>query len=49
MWADGFPDLDFVELLTKVFGKAEGREVSFPNPHTGENSISTVYLAGGTL
>jgi spermidine synthase len=49
MWADGFPDRDFVELLTNVFGKAEGREVSFPNPHTGENSISTVYLAGGTL
>jgi spermidine synthase len=48
MWADGLPDYDFVSLLTKVFGHAEGREVSFPNPHTDGNSISTVYLAGGT-
>jgi spermidine synthase len=49
MWADGLPDRDFVSLLTRVFGHAEGRAVSFPNPHTGGESASTVYLAGGTL
>jgi spermidine synthase len=49
MWADGLPDENFVTLLTEVFGTAEGRKVSFPNPHTGGESTSTVYLAGGTL
>lgn len=49
MWADGLPDANFVSLLSNVFGKAEGRKVSFPNPHTGGESTSTVYLAGGTL
>jgi spermidine synthase len=47
MWADGMPDQDFVSLLTTVFGHAEGRTVTFPNPHTGGESTSTVYLAGG--
>lgn len=49
MWADGLPDPDFAALLRDVFGHAEGRAVSFPNPHTGGESASTVYLAGGTL
>lgn len=49
MWADGLPDAKFVTLLNEVFGTAEGRTVSFPNPHTGGESTSTVYLAGGTL
>jgi spermidine synthase len=49
MWADGLPDHGFVALLNEVFGRAEGRAVSFPNPHTGGESASTVYLAGGTL
>lgn len=49
MWADGLPDRDFVSLLIEVFGNAEGRAVSFQNPHTGGESASTVYLAGGTL
>lgn len=49
MWADGRPNRDFVTLLTKVFGHAEGRDVVFPNPHTGGESTSTVYRAGGTL
>lgn len=49
MWADGLPDPGFVSLLSGVFGKAEGRAVVFPNPHTGGESTSTVYLAGGTL
>lgn len=49
MWADGPPDADFEALLIDVFGKAEGRVVSFPNPHTGGESISAVYIAGGTL
>jgi spermidine synthase len=49
MWADGLPAGEFVGLLTDVFGHAEGREVTFPNPHTGGDSTSTIYLAGGTL
>ena len=49
MWADGLPDAEFVALLRGVFGAAEGRKVVFPNPHTGGESASTVYLAGGKL
>jgi spermidine synthase len=49
MWADGLPDGDFVSLLNDVFGHAEGREVVFPNPHTGGESTSTVYRAGGSI
>lgn len=49
MWADGMPDREFVFLLSRVFGKAEGHAVCFPNPLTGGESTSTVYLAGGTL
>ena len=49
MWADGSPDETFVALLGEVFGKAEGRTVVFPNPHTGGESASAVYLAGGEL
>ena len=49
MWADGLPAAEFVTLLGDVFGNAEGKTVSFPNPHTGGESTSTVYLAGGTL
>ncbi len=49
MWADALPDAEFVALLHEVFGHAEGREVVFANPHTGGESTSTVYLAGGTL
>lgn len=49
MWADDLPDRNFLSLLSEVFDNAEGREVSFANPHTGGESISTVYLAGGTL
>jgi spermidine synthase len=49
MWADGLPDRDFVSLLSDVFGNAEGRTVIFPNPHTGGDSASTVYRAGGEL
>lgn len=47
MWADGAPDPDFERLLATVFGRAEGRTVCFPNPLTGGESSSTVYLAGG--
>ena len=47
MWADGLPDRNFVSLLNDVFGNAEGRAVSFPNPHTGGESASTIYRAGG--
>ena len=49
MWADGLPDPEFVALLIDVFGTADGRTVRFANPHTGGESASTVYLAGGTL
>ncbi|MFU8893211.1 MAG: spermidine synthase [Luteolibacter sp.] len=49
MWADALPDAEFVALLREVFHHAEGREITFPNPHTGGESTSTVYLAGGTL
>jgi len=46
MWADGNPDRDFEALLASVFGRAKGERVTFPNPHTGDESSSTVYLAG---
>ena len=49
MWADGAPDPDFERVLAAVFGRAQGRAVSLPNPLTGGESASTVYLAGGRL
>lgn len=45
MWADGLPDQGFVSLLNGVFVNADGRAVRFPNPHTGGESASTIYLA----
>jgi spermidine synthase len=45
MWSDGAEDPRFTELLGDTFGRAEAEAVSFPNPYTGADSTSTVYLA----
>ncbi len=46
MWADGDPDTEFVQMLTGVFGSAEGCRIEFSNPITEATSASTIYLAG---
>lgn len=45
MWADGQPDEVFQGRLDQVLTGARVHVVSFPNPITGEDSSSTVYIA----
>ena len=45
LWADGSPDEEFVAVLSSVFASREAHVVSFPNPLTGGESSSTVYVA----
>ena len=46
MWADGEPSEAFLSVLAGAFDWAKVTRVSFPNPYTGADSSSTVYLAG---
>ena len=45
MWSDGDPDDVFVAILGTVFTSTELHRVTFPNPYTGSESSSTVYVA----
>jgi len=45
LWSDDPPDTSFLEVLDDVFASASAHVVTFPNPYTGGNSSSTVYLA----
>lgn len=45
LWSNDPPDGEFVHLLDCVFQSSESHTVSFPNPYTGGESSSTVYLA----
>lgn len=44
MWSDGSEDPPFTDLLADTFGWSAAEPVSFPNPYTGGESTSTVYL-----
>lgn len=45
MWADGRPDPNFIDLLSKVFCGARAETISFPNPIRGGESCGAIYLA----
>ncbi len=45
LWADGFPEDSFTDLLGKVFESAWSHTIEFENPLTGGSSEGAVYLA----
>ncbi len=45
LWADGFPEDSFTDLLGQVFDKAWSHTIEFENPLTGGKSEGAVYLA----
>ena len=45
LWSNDLPDDEFMRLLNTVFQSSESHVVTFPNPYTGCESCSTVYLA----
>jgi spermidine synthase len=47
MWSDGGPEAGFLEVIGSVFAKVLAHEVRFPNPITGGESASSVYVGSG--
>lgn len=47
MWSNEPPEGAFLGTLQTVFRRVESHVVSFPNPYTGAESSSTVYIARG--
>jgi spermidine synthase len=45
LWSDDQPDDDYVTAVEEVFASCEAHVVTFPNPHTGGEGSSTVYVA----
>ncbi len=45
LWADGFPEASFTDLLSTVFESSTSHTIEFDNPITGGNSEGTVYVA----
>ena len=45
LWSDDPPDEDYLSVLEAVFASSEAQVVSFPNPLTGGEASSTVYIA----
>jgi spermidine synthase len=45
LWSDDPPDGEFLGVLGNAFGNARAHVVTFPNPVTGGDSASTVYVA----
>lgn len=45
LWSDDPPEEGFMNSLAEVFESCESHIVAFENPHLGEESESTVYLA----
>ncbi len=45
MWSNDPPDTEFTHLLDTVFESSEAHIVTFPNPYSGGESSSTIYLA----
>ena len=44
LWADGRPDVGFVDHLNLVFTSTNGHLVEFDNPVSGGTSVGTVYV-----
>ena len=45
LWSDDPPDEDYVAVVEEVFASCEAHVVTFPNPLTGGDASSTVYVA----
>ncbi len=45
LWADGFPEASFTDLLSTVFESATSHTIEFENPLTGGTSEGAVYVA----
>ncbi|MCF6245754.1 MAG: spermidine synthase [Desulfobacula sp.] len=45
LWADGFPERAFTDLLSTVFESAKSHTIEFDNPLTGGKSEGAVYVA----
>ena len=45
LWSNDLPDEAFTALLDEIFSSAKSHLVTFPNPYTGGESSSTIYLA----
>jgi hypothetical protein len=45
LWSNDPPEPGFTNLLDTVFQCSESHIVTFPNPYTGTESSSTIYLA----
>jgi spermidine synthase len=45
MWSNDPPEAEFTRLLDAVFRSSESHVVTFPNPYSGGESFSTIYLA----
>lgn len=45
LWADGFPQPSFTQLLGRIFENAESHTITFDNPLTGGSSEGAVYIA----
>ena len=45
LWSDDPPDQDHISVVEEVFASCEAHVVTFPNPLTGGEAASTVYVA----
>jgi spermidine synthase len=45
LWSDDPPDEEYVAVVEHVFASCEAHVVTFPNPLTGGQAASTVYVA----
>ncbi|MCD4722012.1 MAG: hypothetical protein K8S13_19435 [Desulfobacula sp.] len=49
LWADGFLEDSFTNLLGMVFESADSQTIEFDNPLTGGSSEGAVYVARVSL
>jgi spermidine synthase len=45
LWSDDPPDEDYISVVEQVFASCEAHVITFPNPLTGGEAASTVYVA----
>lgn len=45
LWSDDPPDPDYMTAVEQVFASCQAHVITFPNPHTGGEGTSTVYVA----
>jgi len=45
LWSDDPPDEDYLSVAEGVFASCEAHAITFPNPLTGGDAASTVYVA----